>query len=1127
MAKQTIIHDSFHSYYRFPFGAVCSEEEITIRIKVARTHCIDYMKLHLHKDYDENEQFFMSEVEQDENEVCYEVVFNAPKRPQLLWYYFEFSENNRVYYYGKQPDNYGGCGHITDHIPLAYQITVHHPNAETPNWMKESIIYQIFVDRFYNGNEDGKILNKKKNSLIHSHWDNEPLYIKDEKGAVIRWDFFGGNLLGVIKKLPYLKSFGVSIIYFNPIFEASSNHKYDTGDYHKIDPMFGDIETFRTLIEEAKKFGIKIILDGVFSHTGSDSIYFNREGNYDSVGAYQSKDSPYYDWYIFHEFPDNYESWWGIGVLPNVNELNPSYQNFIIDDENSVLKTWMREGIIGWRLDVADELPPEFLKKFYKVMKEENRNAILIGEVWEDASNKVSYGIRREYLLGEELDSVMNYPFRKILLDFALNRTNSETTHRALMTLYENYPRHHFYSMMNLIGSHDVARALTELSANIPNDISEAERKQIATKRLKMLVAWQMTFPGVPSIYYGDEAGLTGGVDPDNRKPFPWGRENKELVNWHKELTSLRNAYPMFKTGEWHSLYFDSDIYGYVRMIKTDKDVFGQKKASNTALVLFNRSFHAKELTIDVSEWFKDEVYDFIADENCKITDGKLTIVLNGLESKIYIKDRFPEESFSNRKAGLLLHVTSLPSKFGIGNLGQSAYEFVDFLSKSKQKYWQMLPIHPVDSSGSPYQSDSAFAGNYLLIDPMQLYEEGLITEQDIKRIETDTSSKVDYSIVAKNKQDILKKAYQSFKKKGMNVDYEQFINEHAYWLNDYSLYMAIKEQFNGKPWSKWPKRLAKRNEKALSEMRNKLRETVEYYQFVQYVFFSQWNKLKQYAEKKNVHLIGDIPIFVAHDSCDVWVNRHLFDLDEDGNSKTVAGVPPDYFSETGQRWGNPLYLWEEMKKDGYSWWKNRIIHLAKLVDVVRIDHFRGFEAYWAIPAEEETAVRGQWKKGPNEHFFETLRDELKEVNIIAEDLGIITPEVEQLKDRYEFPGMKVMQFLPRNENDNIAPLRLYERNNILYTGTHDNETLVQWIKEKLPDIDDVEGKCLSYIEEAYRSYADTVIIPVQDILCLDASSRMNTPGTTEGNWEWKLRGEELSDELARKLQQFVKKYKR
>lgn len=1120
MTTQWMIHDSFQSFYRNPFGAVACGEELIIRIKVAENHPIQNVKFHLHKDANEQETFFMNEIRTEECSY-YEVTFQAPNQQQLLWYYFEFERDGRTYYYGKQPDLYGGIGQIYDHIPPAYQITVHLPDAKTPNWLKESIIYQIFVDRFFNGNEDGRIDHKKKNSVIHSHWDNDPIYIKDETGRVVRWDFFGGNLLGIKKKLSYLKSLGVDIIYLNPIFESSSNHKYDTGDYHKIDPMFGDLEIFRELVAEAKKIGISIILDGVFSHTGSDSKYFNREGNYDSIGAYQSKESPYYEWYRFINHPDEYESWWGIDVLPNVDEENPSYQNFIIHDENSVLRTWMREGIRGWRLDVADELPPSFIKKFRKVMKEQDPDSVLIGEVWEDASNKISYGIRREYLLGEELDSVMNYPFRKILLDFVLGYKDSFATERALMTLYENYPKHHFYSLMNLLGSHDVARILTELQKEIP---SHFEKEEIALKRLKMLVVWQMTFPGVPSIYYGDEAGLTGGVDPENRKTYPWGRENQQLVSWHKELAALRKTYEIFQTGEWKSMALDQDVYGYVRQINNGQDAFGQAKTNNTALVLFNRSFAAKEFTVNVNDLFDQFVYDFLEDCNIPVQDGKLTVKLSPLSAKILMKERYPKNLFSNRGAGVLLHITSLPSKYGIGDLGKSAYQFIDYLKKSKQRYWQILPIHPVDANGSPYQSDSAFAGNLLLIDVDQLVRNGWLTKNDVKKHSLKNSGKVDYAEISQWKQKLLKKAFVSFQKKKPASEFNQFVEKHRHWLEDYSLYKALKDYYEQTPWNMWPPAIAKRENVALAKMREQLKEEVEFYQFVQFVFFTQWEKLKEYANSQHIEIIGDIPIFVAHDSCDVWVNAHLFDLDELGNPAHVAGVPPDYFSKTGQRWGNPLYLWEKMKEDGYQWWLGRIRHLSELVDIIRIDHFRGFESFWSIPAEEETAVKGRWEKGPREHFFETLKKELKDTKIIAEDLGIITPAVTELRERYQFPGMKVLQFLPNVTLDKICRFPLADRSNVFYTGTHDNETLWEWVSNK-SEVDETKKEeiCWNYVEQVYASYADTVIIPFQDLLGLGKEGRMNTPSTTEGNWQWQLKREQLTEEITVKLRKMVK----
>lgn len=352
------------------------------------------------------------------------------------------------------------------------------------------------------------------------------MYIKDKNGDVIRWDFHGGNLKGIIDKLPYLSKIGVSIIYLSPIFESSSNHKYNTGDYKKIDPMFGDEEILKELIEKANKKGINIILDGVFSHTGADSKYFNKFGNYDEVGAYQSKDSKYSSWYTFNDFPDDYKCWWGVKDLPNVNELNKSYMDYIIYDEDSVINKWTDMGIKGWRLDVADELPTEFIKEIRKELKKNDAESVLVGEVWEDASNKITYNERRNYLVGNQLDSVMGYPFRDNIVSFLKGNITSKELNNKFMTIKENYPKESFKANLNLISSHDVARIKTELHYD------EA--------MVKLAVATQMTFEGVPYIYYGDEAGLCGGTDPDNRKTYPWKNEDEDMIEFYKEAINTR-----------------------------------------------------------------------------------------------------------------------------------------------------------------------------------------------------------------------------------------------------------------------------------------------------------------------------------------------------------------------------------------------------------------------------------------------------------------------------------------------------------------------------------------------------------------------------------------------------------
>lgn len=651
MMDQWIYHNSQHVFFRTPFGAVPCGQRVDLRLELQSGLEVDAVILRFWQNNQEM-QTKMNVESGGQFKVVYQTFISVPDNPGWVWYHFLIKlKSGEIYYYGNNEQRLGGEGQVYSSEPPSYQITVYRKEMKIPSWFRETVMYQIFVDRFCNGFEDGKILNPKKNSYIYSNWlEDVPVYRRDpETGRIDSYDFFGGNLLGVLKKLPYLKELGIKVIYFNPIFEAISNHKYDTADYHNIDAMFGDNQLFAHLCQKAKEMGINILLDGVFSHTGSDSIYFNKEGNYHSIGAYQSKESPYYPWYRFSHYPDQYESWWGIDVLPNVEELEPTYQDFIIFSENSIIKHWMRMGVKGWRLDVVDELPDQFLKNFYRVLKAVDPDSILLGEVWEDASNKVSYGKTREYLLGDELDSVMNYPFRKILLDFFLNKQNAQSTHRSLMSLYENYPLEHFYSLMNLIGSHDVPRVLT-LLGEAPDYISKEEqahfklapeKRAMGLKRLKMMVLWQMTFPGVPSVYYGDEAGLEGYADPLNRGTYPWGAEDKDLLDWFKEMVKLRNRYSVLKTGEWFVLLATEDVYGYARRINGGKDIFGQGRPDNLALIFFNRHQERElEVSLDISHVYSgDKLIDLLnGKENLLIRHGQLKFNLPPLTGKILMQ---------------------------------------------------------------------------------------------------------------------------------------------------------------------------------------------------------------------------------------------------------------------------------------------------------------------------------------------------------------------------------------------------------------------------------------------------------------------------------------------------------
>lgn len=601
MSLSWIYHNTHDLKCREPFGAVPSGEKVTLRLGLQATTKIETVLLRLWRNQDRVQDAELHLEKGEGNKKYYQVEIPTPV-VGLYWYYFVVITGGKVYYYGNNNERLGGEGLLREQVPPPFQITVYR-DFTVPDWFSRSVMYQIFVDRFYNGNENGVVNNPKKGSLLHGCWDDTPIYIKEpETGAILRWDFFGGNLEGIIKKLPYLKELGVGVLYFNPIFESPSNHKYDTADYKKIDSMFGSNEDFRRLCQKAREYNIRIILDGVFSHTGSDSIYFNKEGNYPGLGAYQSPSSPYFSWYRFNRYPDEYESWWGFGNLPNVDELNPSYLKFILEDEDSVVRYWIKMGAAGWRLDVADELPDEFIKKMRAVMKETDPESILLGEVWEDASNKVSYGEQREYLWGEELDSVMNYPFRNILLGFLLGHLDAWQVHRRLMNLAENYPKVSFYSVMNLLGSHDVPRVLTILGEAPPEQhvhpkdkakfrLSPRQRR-LGIRRLKLAVLFQMCFPGVPAIYYGDEAGMEGYTDPYNRGPYPWGREDQDLVNHYKKLIGFRNNFSALHQGEWKTAYAQGDVYGFFR--KDGKEQF---------LILLNRSKDTEHtVTVPLSE---------------------------------------------------------------------------------------------------------------------------------------------------------------------------------------------------------------------------------------------------------------------------------------------------------------------------------------------------------------------------------------------------------------------------------------------------------------------------------------------------------------------------------------------
>ncbi len=489
------------------------------------------------------------------------------------------------------------------------------------------------------------------------------------------------------------------------------------------------------------------------------------------------------------------------------------------------------------------------------------------------------------------------------------------------------------------------------------------------------------------------------------------------------------------------------------------------------------------------------------------------------------------------RSSGILMHISSLPGPYGIGDFGKGAYDFVDFLECASQKEWQILPLGITGFGDSPYQNFSVFAGNPYFIDLEEFFQKGYLNKEDIALHPLgDNPERVDYGLLYKNKTALLRIAYKRAKKE-INRELEAFYEKEKTWLRDFALFMAIKKAHNDVSWLKWPQEYRNINSRAVLDFERENQDEIYFHIFVQYFFFKQWKALKNYANKKNIRIIGDIPIYVAEDSADLWRHHGLFKVDENLYPLTVAGCPPDAYSETGQLWGNPVYDWEAMERDGYTWWIDRIRASFEMYDMVRIDHFRGFEAYWEVKYGSSDAVNGKWTKGPGYKFFERIKDELGELPIIAEDLGFLTDEVYELIEKTGFPGMKVLQFAFESGAESEHLPHNYTRNCVVYTGTHDNNTIIGWVrkagKRELLFARDYlklsfeEGFNWGFIRGAFSSTADTCIIPMQDYLGLGDEARMNTPSTLGNNWVWRMKEDALTDELAERIAKLTRIYSR
>jgi len=479
---------------------------------------------------------------------------------------------------------------------------------------------------------------------------------------------------------------------------------------------------------------------------------------------------------------------------------------------------------------------------------------------------------------------------------------------------------------------------------------------------------------------------------------------------------------------------------------------------------------------------------------------------------------RFP------RSCGTLVHPTSFPGKYGIGDLGFEARDFIDFLEKSGQTIWQILPLTPTGYGNSPYASYSAFAGNTYLISPDILVEKGLLNKEEVKQAELPSETKVDYDKAFENKDELFKSAYEAFLKSQSESDkkaLKSFKRKHKFWLNDYALFRACGLDRGMQSWNTWEPELAQRKPEAIKSAKKKYKKEIDYQIWLQFEFYNQWMDLKNYANNKEIRVIGDIPIFVDHNSSDVWSNPQYFEVDKKGDRKLVAGVPPDYFSKTGQLWGNPLYKWKALEKDGFSWWIERFKHMFNICDAIRVDHFRGFDEYWEVKASEKTAENGKWIKCPGEKLFDTILEKCGELPILAEDLGFLTEGVEKLRDKYNFPGMKIIQFAFDSDSTNSFLPHNYPQNCVVYSGTHDNDTSTGWYKSA-PEVEKHRARVYTrsngeeihweFIRLGMYSVADQAIFPLQDFMGLDEAHRTNIPGTSSGNWLWRYTEEKLSN---------------
>ncbi len=1085
-------HVTSDRQYRDPFGAVPVGGVVVL--------CIDVWdepeaqaKLRLWVDEGGEKIVDMEPVEDfdwDEAQGPRPLRFSAtfePAEPEVVWYSFQvIAADGAVWRYGADSSHACGEGAFAYGDPPSFQITVYEQRREVmPDWYKEGIVYQIFPDRFARGADwrerTEAALAEKRNGpgrRLVEDWDTYPHYDRTPEGRIANWDFYGGTLEGIREKLPYLKSLGVTAIYLNPIFEAASNHRYDTGDYLKIDAMLGDEKSFRRLCDDARDHGISIILDGVFNHVGVDSLYFNKYGNYGEGGAARDEHSPYRGWFGFRD-DGTYASWWGIDDLPEIDDASPDFRDLVCG-HRGVVRKWLALGARGWRLDVADELSDDFIADIKSAALAEREDALLIGEVWEDASNKRAYGKLRKYFWGEELDATMNYPMRHALQFYLTGRITAADLAAELESLHENYPRENFYSALNLLGSHDRMRLFTVLGgAPMPDDMSDEQcynyrldesHRGLAISRLWVAALVQMTLPGVPCIYYGDEVGLEGYSDPYCRGTYPWGHESRDCFDTYRNAIAVRKSLPVFVDGDFEPFAVNDDVFGFWR-----------RNDECSVCVLVNASLaNSHTVRIPCEGAAVDDIVTGRVPNVVERDDGsrEAEVFMWPLGTSIlYFHEDQRLQAPMERGMGVLAHITSLPNLTRPGKpgtLGEPCRRFIDYLHDAGQSYWQVLPVNPTDGFGSPYAGLSAFAGNTSLM--WGLDEEGAILSADFES----------------------------------TPEYRRFVEKNEDWLLPYATFRTIKTRVDEKPWQEWPEKY-RRYTPALVHARE-LATGVKRECERQFMFMQQWEALLEYAHERGVKIIGDMPMYVSADSSDVWANPEMFCLNEDGYPAQQAGTPPDAFAVDGQLWGNPTYDWARMRADGYDWWLRRLERSFELYDYVRLDHFLGFSSYYTVP-EGKGAKDGSWNFAPGLELFQRAYEKFGPLPVVAEDLGTVTPAVRALVSATGFAGMDVVQFFDGDVREGYTPAP----GKLVYTSTHDTQTLLGWTRERFGLRADDDDTCARAAQQAadimdacLATPADVVMVPLQDVLMLDDTARMNVPGVAAGNWTWQAEHDQV-----------------